>query len=144
MNHQTAIIAQYIADTDQWRVYDEMTGEVQVGQAGKSLWLTMNYAIAQWGMDWEEFQTTRYVVRPRTYTGGMQMKVQIELSPRLFAHLLEVWSERNDKADNRRIAGTDTKQDRIDMDVMEELLDAHGLSHYSRDPLIVAAMHDKR
>lgn len=40
MNYQTTVIAQYIADTDQWRVYDEMTGEVQVGQAGKSLWLT--------------------------------------------------------------------------------------------------------
>ena len=68
MNYQTTVIAQYIADTDQWRVYDEMTGEVQVGQAGKSLWLTLNWAIAQWGMDWEEFQTTRYVVKGRVPT----------------------------------------------------------------------------
>lgn len=72
------------------------------------------------------------------------MKVQIELSPRLFAHLIEVWEQRYYKADNRRIAGTDTKQDRIDMDVMEELLDANGLTHYSKDPLIVAVMNDER
>ena len=49
-----------VRKTPRWWLYDEISDRYYVGKAGKSKWVTLLAAIEAWGLDWEQYHSTRY------------------------------------------------------------------------------------